>query len=91
MKTAETVAALVTIVAVVLAYIFRTKYPAAVARVGFIIIWSNAAVFFLKICLFALTKEGGERAVLLVTSVLALALVAFYWHRFWQMKRPDKI
>jgi hypothetical protein len=60
------------------------------ARIVFTVIWANAAGFFLKIFLFALTKEDGERAVLVVASVVAPALVAGYWHRYWQRKRPDK-
>ena len=60
------------------------------AKIIFTVIWVNAAGFFLKIFLFALTKEGGERVVLIVASVLAPALVAAYWHRYWQGRRPDK-
>ena len=60
------------------------------AKIIFTVIWVNAAGFFLKIFLFALTKEGGERAVLIVASVLVPALVATYWHLYWQRRRPDK-
>jgi type VI protein secretion system component VasK len=90
MKTAEIIVGLATLLSVVLAYVFRSSQPALVAKIVFAIIWVNAAGFFLKIFLFALTKEGGERAVLIVASVLVPMLVAAYWHRYWQRRRPDK-
>ena len=90
MKTAETIVGLATLFSVVLAYVFRRKNPAVAAKIVFTVIWVNAVGFFLKIFLFALTKEGGERAVLIVASVLVPALVATYWHRYWQGRRPEK-
>ena len=90
MKTAEIIVGLATLLSVVLAYVFRSSQPALVAKIVFAIIWVNAAGFFLKIFLFALTKEGGERAVLIVASVLVPTLVAAYWLRYWQRRRPDK-
>jgi lipopolysaccharide export LptBFGC system permease protein LptF len=90
MKTAEIIVGLATLLSVVLAYVFRRRQPTVAAKIVFTVIWINAAGFFLKIFLFALTKEGGERAVLVVASVVAPALVAGYWHRYWQRKRPDK-
>ncbi|MFZ9436475.1 MAG: hypothetical protein ACO29B_04070 [Opitutales bacterium] len=71
MKTAEIIVGLATLLSVVLAYVFRSSQPALVAKIVFAIIWVNAAGFFLKIFLFALTKEGGERAVLIVAEAKA--------------------
>ena len=90
MKIFEMIVGLATLLGVVLAYVFRRRRPVVSAISVFIIIWMNAAGLFLKIFLFALTKEGGERAVLVVTSVVGPSLVAVYWHRYWQGKRPDK-
>ena len=90
MKTAEIILGLAMLLSIVLAYIVRRRKPAVTAKIIFTFIWVNALGFFLKIFLFALTKEGGERAVLIVASVLFPALVATYWHRYWQGRRPDK-
>jgi len=90
MKNAEIIVGLATLLSVVLAYVVRRRKPAVAAKIVFTVIWVNALGFFLKIFLFALTKEGGERAVLIVASVLVPALVATYWHRYWQGRRPDK-
>ena len=90
MKNAEIILGLATLLTVVLAFIVRRRKPAVAAKIVFSVIWVNALGFFLKIFLFALTKEGSERAVLIVASVLAPVLVATYWHRYWQGRRPDK-
>lgn len=90
MKIFEIIIGLATALSLMWAYFSREKYPSAVARIVFVVIWTNAASFFLKLLLFALTKEGGERIVLIVSSALAPILVAAYWHRYWQQKRPDK-
>jgi hypothetical protein len=90
MKTAEIIVGFATLLSLGLAHVFRKRQPAVTARIVFTVIWANAAGFFLKIFLFALTKEDGERAVLVVASVVAPAIVAGYWHRYWQRKRPDK-
>ena len=90
METAEIIVGLATLLSVVWAYIVRRRKPAVAAKIVFTVIWVNALGFFLKIFLFALTKESGERAVLIVASVLGPALVATYWHRYWQGRRPDK-
>jgi hypothetical protein len=90
METAEIIVGLATLLSVVWAYVVRRRKPAVAAKIVFTVIWVNALGFFLKIFLFALTKEGGERAVLIVASVLGPALVATYWHRYWQGRRPDK-
>ena len=79
-----------TVLSVIWAYVFRRKHPRAASRIGFVVIWANAAGFFWKILLFALTKDGAERTVLIVSAVLMPGLVAAYWHRYWQQKRPDK-
>ena len=90
METAEIIVGLATLLSVVWAYVVRRRKPAVAAKIVFTVIWVNALGFFLKIFLFALTKEGGERAVLIVASVLFPALVATYWHRYWQGRRPDR-
>ena len=90
MKVFEIIVGLATLLGVVLAYVFRRRRPVVSAISVFIIIWMNAAGLFLKIFLFALTKEDGERAVLVITSVVGPLLVAVHWHRYWQGKRPDK-
>ena len=90
METAEIIVGLATLLSVVWAYVVRRRKPAVAAKIVFTVIWVNALGFFLKIFLFALTKEGGERAVLIVASVLVPALVATYWHRYWQGGRPDR-
>lgn len=90
MSIIELIIGLATILTVIWAYVFRRKYPVAVSRIGFVVIWSNAAAFCLKILSFALTKDGVERSVLILSSVVMPCLVAAYWHRYWQRKRPDK-
>jgi len=70
--------------------LFRKK-PAVAGMLGVAVIVMGAVSFAIWVIAFALTKEGAERLVLVLTAILVSPAVGYYWFRVWQRKRPDAI
>ncbi len=70
--------------------LFRKK-PSVAGKLGTAVIVLAALYFAIQVIAFALTKEGAERLVLILTAILASPAVGYYWYRVWQRKRPDAV
>ena len=71
--------------------VFYRKKPSLSGRLGAIFIVISGTSFVIRVFLFAITKEGAERLVLLGFGALAGPAVIMYWLRVWQRKRPDAV
>lgn len=90
MKYLEIIATCIALSAIIWALFSYKKHPKAVGKIGLAVIYTTALSFSLKIFIFSFSKEGGERLVLIFSALIIPALLAAYWHRFWQRHRPDR-
>ena len=65
------------------------KKPRLAGQFGVGVIALSAISFALEGVVFALSKHGMERLILIGLSFLGATAVALYWFRIWQRKRPD--
>jgi multisubunit Na+/H+ antiporter MnhG subunit len=65
------------------------KNPQTAGKLGVWVIVLSGMSFAIQVISFGLTKEGAERFVLICTAFLATPVVAYYWFKVWQRKRPD--
>lgn len=70
--------------------LFRKK-PAIAGMLGVAVTVIGASSFAVWVIAFALTKEGAERLVLILTAIFAAPAVGYYWFRVWERKRPDAV
>jgi hypothetical protein len=68
---------------------FYKKRPRLAGRLGVAAILLGGTSFAFQVIEFSLTKEGMERVVIIGTAVLITPIIAAYWLRVWQKKRPD--
>ena len=91
MKIFELIMSFVILACIVGCMVLYRKVPKVSGRLGIAVIALGVASFAIEIVVFAITKEGVERVVLLCTALLVSPAVAYYWFRVWQRKRPDTV